>query len=656
MLLLFFSYSIYAQDADTSYSHFTIKKDINVNRINFAQEEFGFVMSSNLNSTEDILNRFGVSFIRRGNYAPEPVIRGLNTNQIDVTVNGMKIMPACTDKMDPVTSYVETENLGEVEIESGNGNSSFLTKSGGRIDLELYKPVFSNNLMYSGNLKSGYQVAAENYKGSLNLNLSDDFFTVNVNSTYNVSGDYKTGGGNEVWNSGFEKYNVSLNGSFKINESDFINFNGIIDDAYDVGYPSLLMDVGSAKARIAGIDYQTGNFLKIFYNTDLKIYYNRIDHIMDDSKRNNGFRMDMPGSTETFGSTFTGLVNIDKKTNLTAGLEYANSLISADMTMYFSNNIPMYMVTWADVKRNLYTAKFSLNRFLTSDFMISPFIGYGYQNSNIGNQIGYNSLQILYPDIKESSSRDLLNAGLKFSRQFSNSVLAELTVSYSERFPTVSEEYGFYLYNKFDNFDYIGNPYLKNEGSFQINAGINFTKENFSLKTNLYGYYFQNYILGEFDPLTSAMTPGSFGTKFYNNIGNALLSGFELNLMMNVSRNISLSGVFNYAYGNEKNGDPLPLIPPFNSTLSIRYSGKDYYLQFEELINAPQNNVSHRTLESPSAGYFISNFRAFYLINKWLGVNGGIENILDKEYYNHLDWLKIPQEGRNFYFDFRINF
>ncbi|MBK8552493.1 MAG: TonB-dependent receptor [Ignavibacteria bacterium] len=100
---------------------------------------------------------------------------------------------------------------------------------------------------------------------------------------------------------------------------------------------------------------------------------------------------------------------------------------------------------------------------------------------------------------------------------------------------------------------------------------MNYTNENFSLKTNFFGYYFQNYIMGLYDPLISSMTPGSLGTKFYNNIGDAFLSGFELNLMMNVSNNIALSGVFNYSYGNERT-EILPLIPPFNSTFSIRYS------------------------------------------------------------------------------------
>lgn len=656
LLILFTSLSVNAQVSDTILKNYKLEKDINVNKVNFAQEEFGFVISSNLHSTEEILNRFGVSFIRRGNYAPEPVLRGLNTNQIDVTINGMKIMPACTDKMDPVTSYVETENLGEVEIESGIGNGSFLTKPGGRIDLGLYKPVFSKTLKYFGNFKSGYQFDAENYKGSINLNLSDNFYSLNINSTYNISGDYKKSGGEEVWNSGYEKYNFSLNGSVKINENSFLNINGIVDDAYDVGYPALLMDVGSAKARIAGIDYNTENFLNVFNDMDFKIYYNKIIHIMDDSKRNNGFRMDMPGSTETFGSSFNGSVNLNKNSTLNTGLEYSNSLVSADMTMFFGNNIPMYMVTWPDVRRNLFTAKVSFNTVASSDFIISPFVGFGYQNSSIENQIGFNSLQIFYPELKEYSSRNLFNAGLILSRQFSNSLLAEITLSYSERFPTVSEEYGFYLYNRVDNYDYIGNPDLNNEGSYQINIGLNVQKENFSLKTNLFGYYFQDYILGEFDPAFSAMTPGSFGTKFYNNIGEAFITGFDLNFIMNISRNISFTTVFNYAYGSEKNGDPLPLMPPLNSTISIRYSGNRYYFQFEELVNAPQSNVSQRNLELPSPGYFISNLRALYSFNNWLSVNGGVENIFDKEYYNHLDWLKIPQEGRNFYFDFVINF
>ena len=47
-----------------------------------------------------------VEMVRRGNYAWEPVVNNMATERVSTTIDGMKIFYACTDKMDPVTSYV----------------------------------------------------------------------------------------------------------------------------------------------------------------------------------------------------------------------------------------------------------------------------------------------------------------------------------------------------------------------------------------------------------------------------------------------------------------------------------------------------------------------------------------------------------------------
>src|SRR5690606_18392661 len=63
-------------------------------------------------TTEDILSRLpGVFLIRRGSFGQEPMLRGMTGGQINVTLDGMKMFGACTDKMDPVTIYVEPQNL-----------------------------------------------------------------------------------------------------------------------------------------------------------------------------------------------------------------------------------------------------------------------------------------------------------------------------------------------------------------------------------------------------------------------------------------------------------------------------------------------------------------------------------------------------------------
>src|SRR5690606_39707052 len=48
-----------------------------------------------------------INMIRRGSYAWEPFINGMASERNVITIDGMRIYGACTDKMDPVTSYVE---------------------------------------------------------------------------------------------------------------------------------------------------------------------------------------------------------------------------------------------------------------------------------------------------------------------------------------------------------------------------------------------------------------------------------------------------------------------------------------------------------------------------------------------------------------------
>ncbi|MBR5643587.1 MAG: hypothetical protein IKW77_05335, partial [Salinivirgaceae bacterium] len=72
---------------------------------------------------EHIGNLRNVAMVRRGSYAWEPVVNNMPTERLSTTIDGMKIFYACTDKMDPVTSYVESGNLQTISLNSGlDGN------------------------------------------------------------------------------------------------------------------------------------------------------------------------------------------------------------------------------------------------------------------------------------------------------------------------------------------------------------------------------------------------------------------------------------------------------------------------------------------------------------------------------------------------------
>src|SRR5690606_35871383 len=79
---------------------------------------------SNLAPSDKILDRLsGVALIKRGNYAWEPVIRGLQAAQISMSIDGMHMIGACTDRMDPISSYLEPSNLESIQIDKGTDQS-----------------------------------------------------------------------------------------------------------------------------------------------------------------------------------------------------------------------------------------------------------------------------------------------------------------------------------------------------------------------------------------------------------------------------------------------------------------------------------------------------------------------------------------------------
>jgi hypothetical protein len=80
--------------------------------------------------------------IKRGAYAWEPLINSMPTERTLITIDGMRIFGACTDKMDPITSYVEVSNLSEATISSGQEGACYGSTIGGSIDLKRTRTNF----------------------------------------------------------------------------------------------------------------------------------------------------------------------------------------------------------------------------------------------------------------------------------------------------------------------------------------------------------------------------------------------------------------------------------------------------------------------------------------------------------------------------------
>jgi hemoglobin/transferrin/lactoferrin receptor protein len=142
------------------------------------------------------------------------------------------------------------------------------------------------------------------------------------------------------------------------------------------------------------------------------------------------------------------------------------------------------------------------------------------------------------------------------------------------------------------------------------------------------------------------------------NARRAYTSGATLGLAADLTNSLSLTSTLTYTYGRVRTDStayPLDHIPPlygktslllklrqFQGEFFVSYNGwkriKDYYLNGED-------NEQYATAAGMPAWYTI-NGRASYQINAFLGIQVGVENVLDRNYRAFASGISAP--GRNF--------
>lgn len=618
--------------------------------------------TSDLRTDEVVEELAGVRMIRRGNYAAEPTFRGMSSGQLSVTIDGMKIFGACTDKMDPVSSYVSSNNLESVSVSSNSNHTSQGSNVGGGFDFQTKGAQFNLKKALSGSAGLGYQTNGNGRLADFNLNYGDSAWAINLNANYQKFDNYIAGGGEEIKYTQFEKVNFALSASWMLSNTEILKGQLIYDDAYNVGYPALPMDVSFAGGRIYSLSYT--KYIKKG-TVSLKAYGNNITHIMDDTKREFvPIHMDMPGRSDTYGAYLHTQLKLNKKHTLTINPDYYYNVSFADMIMY--PNDPdrpeepiMYMITWPDVRRHsgslLLADKYQINA--TSQLTYSGKLE--FVTSQVFSDFGLRQLEAIGKDGKAPSSYLLGNIDIVYQKDFSNHWSGYIQGGYAERQPTVSEGFGFYLFNSMDGYDYIGDPSLKKEKAIKASIGSSWSKNYTKAEAKIYHYQFQDYIIGIVDATFDGMTIGSNGVKIYENITTASITGFEVNFMTRLFEKFHFQNSTQYSYGLDNNLDPLQMIPPLQNTTKLAYKHKNMEFRIEATAAAMQNNPRINAGETATPSYAILNFHVqspFQLFNQTCNASFRMNNIFDANYWDHLDWNRIPRTGRNFVIKMAMKF
>lgn len=610
-----------------------------------------------------------VNLIRRGSYAWEPVVNNMQTERVSTTIDGMKIFYACTDKMDPVTSYVESSNLKSILLNSGlNGNPQSTGGIGGSLDLKLNKAGFHASApLYSIGATAGYETNGNVQAYSVTGSASARAFYTNGGFSYRHAGCYKEGGGRKVDFSQFQKINIFDNFGIRLARYDVLEGTVIYDRATDVGYPALNMDVSLAEAIITSLAYRhtyTGEHLRTWEN---KVYYNHIKHVMDDTHRPDvEIHMDMPGRSKTAG-LYSLLTGQSERHQWQANIDLYYNRLFADMTMYPGGAAPMYMVTWADVGTLNTGVAFGDEVRLNATgarvrHSLNGSVKLSQQWQKINDKEGLNALSVFFPGMNDNYQQTTGRIALNYAINAKDYEVV-IGAGWGSRAPTVTEAYGYYLNNTFDQYDYIGNPRLKNESATELSAKLRWMPSGrFNLSFDANAFLFSNYIIGQFEPRLSAMTVAAEGVKVYGNLSSASVLNASLTSQWHPLRALTAETTLSIAHGTDNVGDPLPLIAPFSYSLRLLYTNSLFLLRGVLRGHARQTNYGAKYGETVTPAWTVVDITAESDL-KWLTGKSidstlrlGVENLFDHRYTTYSDWCGIPQKGRNFFISLTLDY
>ncbi len=614
------------------------------------------VASHHLEATEDLLDRVpGTDFAQRANFAWEPVIRGLSGGQIGLIIDGMKVVGACIDKMDPSSSYVEVENLKKLEVSKGGFDLSQSSQIGGTINLVTQKPRFDQPLYADAELN--YSSASKLRQGRISGGVSRKNTSFRGSFSYKEADSFSAGGGELIYGSGFKKNNYKLSLSQRIGSTHEFTASLLGDNAWDVGYPVLLMDAALAKAKIYSLSHTWEPELKFISRWETRMYSNRVDHWMSDFQRNvrerpvmRAMNMPMYGKTRTSGGLST-LELAHGRHLMEVTLDAYQTKSFGDMWMFsvFDHIPDMYLLNLGDVRVRHGAIALDLTSVLGSGLTARMGFRLDHSPRDVRQTEAIAVLKGHWGDKDLSQSYTLVGASFGLTKALGSENLVRFSVANVGRLPTHVENYGHYVYNYIDGYFYTGNPNLKPERSTQAELGFERWTSNLGLRTSIFGNYIRNYIVGRNDD--NLLGNAALRFRTYQNASAALLLGGEISAVLDFQEWLELTATASYTYGqNLELNEPMYLISPLTGWSSLRAIQDRWWSEIEVRMAMPQNRVAQILAnEDGTDGYFIVNLRGGVNLRHGIELKTGVNNLFDVYYHKHLSYGNLPNPGRDLY-------
>lgn len=649
----------------------------------------------------------GISMGGDGVWATNINIRGLSENRLVTLIDGNRVETA-TD-LTASLSMIDVWDIDHVEVIKGAQSSLYGTGAmGGIVNVITKEGHFADRLYLTGNAATGFASANNMISGHADVSTGAEKWYLRLSGTYTEAGDMRTPEG-ILPNSQYTYDNFSArigfrpftNHTFRLQYQHYLATDAGIPggDAFpgpaEATYTDISRDLLSASYEITGLTDRLTSLKFIYFNQYIDRNVSLIPNTFTEVTLANGnTQRTTPDLMTPVGKHLTnsGQVQATWKlaanNTLVAGIDAWGRKLTTSRTKYIT--VDIINTAGEIIKTNKIVrgetpipessfasaGLFVQDEAVLADGRLTLTAGGRIDGVRITNEAGYDVDYITVNDVEnttlarritftagtEQSISWSANAGVLFHAGTATDIAVNLARSF--RAPSLEERF---KYIDLGNYVRLGDPALRPESGFSADLGIRRWSSRLTLQADMFVNHLSDMIVevpGEFIYTTVTGTDYTTDTipAFINsNVSKALLYGFDFRFEYNFHSNFVLFGTGSYVRGIEPvTEENLPLIPPLNGRLGLRYRLTGIG-SAELSVVAASRQARIAEGEQETAGYTrfdmsVSTIR-IPVGKTALQLFAGIDNITDRAYTNHLSTNRgsiSVEPGRNFYL--RLNF
>ncbi len=655
----------------------------------------------------------GMSFSGGGGISSRPIIHGMADDRLRVQVDGMNLISACANHMNPALSYVSPSSVLSAQVLAGITPVSMGGDSiGGTIRVNSADPEFAEDgkaPLLKGQASTFYRTNGDARGGNISASIANEHAELKYTGSTVQSRNYKAGGDfttqntkngkDVVGSSAYKSENQSLSLALRKDDHLAVIKVGQQNIPYQA-FPNVRMDMTGDDSWFANVytksKFQWGNLETRAYHEDAQHKMNFLADKMTTPTRN--MPMDTHGVNQ--GLSVKANIDITDKHLLTVGSEYQRYRLD-DWWDPIGPTLPPPAMMMQNMMRgpapfwNINAGKRDRIDLFTEwegrwnqQWLTQLGTRVGVVEMNAGNVMDYGALT---PEARTVNSQNKKQTDVNIDwtalarYTFNDMQTYELGAARKTRSPNLYERFAWsrgamamFMNNWVgDANGYVGDINLKPEVAHTVSATANWhdaKQEDWETKITPFYTHVENYIDARLcqpgNGVTCTSPSGGFNLLQLANF-DAHLFGVDVSGSKRLLENVkygSLTGNvgMNYVRGqNNDTGGNLYQQMPFNATLALEHKRGAWSNTIETQLVAPKTDVQAVRLEPKTAGYALLNLRSSYTW-KHLRIDGGIDNILDKNYGLPLGGTYIgersttgtavPGMGRSFNVGMTVNY